>query len=107
MSAQRGASSPHPSDTAAPTQDVIASLLEIAARRLVAACKRNDSAETEAARLELQNHLAELALNRKEHEETIEKAECEDCGVNLTADSTVGCPDGSEICRACFDAGGH
>lgn len=62
-------------DAAAPTRDAKALLkLEIAARRLVAACNLKDSAETEAAMLELQNHLAEQTLNRETNEATIETA---------------------------------
>lgn len=30
---------------------------------------------------------------------------CDECGAEVT--EIVGCPDGAEICRTCFDAGGH
>jgi hypothetical protein len=31
---------------------------------------------------------------------------CTQCGADM-ADNVVGCPDGSEICRDCFNAGAH
>lgn len=30
---------------------------------------------------------------------------CDDCGA--TVQFIIGCPDGAEICQACFDAGHH
>ena len=30
---------------------------------------------------------------------------CSDCGAQVT--SIIGCPDGAEICQACFDKGAH
>lgn len=30
---------------------------------------------------------------------------CSDCGTHV--DSIIGCPDGAEICQACFDSGAH
>ena len=30
---------------------------------------------------------------------------CDDCGAQV--DTIIGCPDGAEICQACFDAGAH
>jgi hypothetical protein len=30
---------------------------------------------------------------------------CDDCGKQVN--EVIGCPDGAEICQACFDAGHH
>lgn len=30
---------------------------------------------------------------------------CDDCGAEVK--EIIGCPDGAEICQACFDAGNH
>ncbi len=30
---------------------------------------------------------------------------CDDCGAEV--ESVIGCPDGAELCRSCFEAGGH
>lgn len=30
---------------------------------------------------------------------------CDDCGNPV--EEIIGCPDGAEICRECFNAGGH
>lgn len=30
---------------------------------------------------------------------------CDDCGIGV--DEIIGCPDGAEICQACFDGGAH
>lgn len=32
---------------------------------------------------------------------------CPGCDEELTDENTVGCPDGAEICRACFNQGAH
>ena len=32
-------------------------------------------------------------------------SQCDDCG--FCAEEIVGCPDGAEICRDCFDCGAH
>lgn len=37
--------------------------------------------------------------------ETVDAPSCSDCGAEVS--DVIGCPDGSEICSACFDAGSH
>jgi hypothetical protein len=34
-------------------------------------------------------------------------ADCSDCGKPIPDGKVVGCPDGAEICRECFDSGRH
>jgi len=37
--------------------------------------------------------------------QTLWPQSCGDCGAQVP--SIIGCPDGAEICQACFDAGNH
>ena len=36
-----------------------------------------------------------------------EDVNCSDCDQPIPPGKVVGCPDGAEICRECFDLGGH
>lgn len=53
------------------------------------------------------NKAAGIAGDEEEEEEEEEEENqiCSECGAKVN--EIIGCPDGAEICRACFDAGKH
>ncbi len=65
----------------------------------------------EVLKLEDEEPQAPTAVDRRDSrlarrtEDSTTEQECDDCGKMAT--EIVGCPDGAEICRPCFDKGNH
>lgn len=73
--------------------------------RICRACQRGYNVRTYGSTRDIRCPHCDATQARNRADKPDERATCDDCGSRV--DTVIGCPDGAEICQACFDGGAH